>query len=121
MPSVLSDDDAGKIRLMFEWYQRQTARPDRRGQIVPPATYLAYVAGTAITAAAGSTLGSAAGSGTVTLVALDSSGDMVARTGSGGNVTETVYNFTDTASGTNAFIYVTQDVDGTFWYHSEAC
>lgn len=82
-----------------------------------PGLHVAKTGGTAITAVSGST----AGSGTVTLQKL-SSGSLGNRTdNSGAAVTVTAYSFVGEASGTNAYIFVAQDVDGNFWYIAEAC
>ena len=84
---------------------------------------LAYVGGTAITAASGSTIGSStAGSGTVTFVYLDDDDIFQYATDSdAANITQTVYNWTTTASGINRLVWVGQDVRGTWLFLNEAC
>ena len=86
---------------------------------------LAWVGGTAITAASGSTIGSStAGSGTVTFVYLDADNSHTFEyetDSDAANITQTVYNWTTTASGINRLIWVGQDVRGTWMFLNEAC
>lgn len=122
MPSLTTDATESKIREMWTWYQQQrAARPRRFGAMLPPGTYVAKTGGTAITAASGST----PGSGTVTIQdsrdVLDAS-DLTNYSDAGSNTyTVTAYNFVETASQTNAFVFVVQDAFGVWWLVAEAC
>ena len=57
------------------------------------------------------------GSGEVTLHRLNDSGKLEAM----GPDTITVYNWTTTASGDSAWVFVEQDTLGTWWFTNEAC
>ena len=64
-----------------------------------------------------------AGSGTVTLyrLNLDTTKYVAITDGAGADVTVTAYNWTTTASGTDAYVRVEQDPDGTWEFVNEAC
>ena len=84
--------------------------------------YVGYVGGTAITAADYSGTPDTFGSGTVTLYYRNSSNEFVTvKDGQGSDVTVTAYNYADTASGTNTYVWVGQDSMGTWYYLNEAC
>ena len=124
MPRIPSEGDAFKLQEMWRWYLTQRALGGGRGAtMVPPGTRLARVGETAITAASESGTELTPGSGTVTLYARDDSdGKANPMTDAGGtDITMTAYSFNGAASGTDTYIFVTQDADGIWWYHSEAC
>ena len=62
------------------------------------------------------------GSGTVALYYLDSDDDLAALTDAAGTAfTVTAYNWTTTASGTDAWVFIQQDHLRTWWFTNEAC
>lgn len=79
------------------------------------------VSGT-ITAATDSMGTRTCGTGTVTLYKKNSDDELEAVTDSqGSDVTETVYSWSATASGSDAWVYIEQDSLGTWWFVEEDC
>ena len=82
--------------------------------------YLAKVSGTISARSDGPPV--TFGSGTVTLYKRNTDNEAEAITdGNGVDITQTVYSFAGTASGTDAWMWVGQDSLGTWWYLNEAC
>ena len=84
--------------------------------------HLAKTGGTAITAANYAVDPDTFGSGTVTLYQRNSDNEFeTIKDNDGAAITLTVYNYTDTASGTDAYVWIGQDSLGTWYYLNEAC
>lgn len=109
-----------QVQLLFQNFEKLQRL--RMPGIIPMRSYVALTGNPGITAASSSGGVTTPGSGTVTLQELDSSGDLSSMLDSAGAaITVTCKNFVETASAVGAFVFISQDVHGTFWLLAEAC